>query len=147
MISDQAGEIVKHTLQDTLTAKGTDLVTVPRGEHHLTGKVESDIQSLDNAVKTSMFDANLPAGSWEIVGQHIALMQDCIRPCPYDADISCFEAANGEIPDLDLFPRVGCLAVQNLDDKKARKDFKLSSANRCGINSIFELKSSAPWRI
>ena len=133
LISDKAGEIVKKTLKHTLTARQVNVQHVPRGEHHLNGSIEADIGSLDNLVKTSMMEANLPAAAWECVGQHIAMLQDCIRPCPSNEDISCHEAATGEIPDIDLFPPVGCLACQNLADKKVRSDFKLSPANRCGV--------------
>ena len=89
LISDKAGEIVKKTLKNTLTARQVDIQHVPRGEHHLNGSIEADIQSLDNLVKTTMLDANLPAAAWECVGQHITLLQDCIRPCPTNEDVSC----------------------------------------------------------
>ena len=133
LVSDRAGEILKHTLRNTLAARGVNVITVPRGEHHLTGVIEADVGHLDNAVKTTMFDANLPPAAWEAVGEHMSMLQDCIRPSPLDGTVSCFEAAYGEIPDLDLIPPPGCLAVQNLADKKVRHDFKLSPANRCGI--------------
>ena len=133
LVSDRAGEILKHTLRNTLAARGVDVVTVPRGEHHLTGFIEADVGHLDNAVKTVMVDANLPPAAWEAVGEHMSMLQDCVRPSPLDGTVSCFEAAFGEIPDLDLIPPPGCLAVQNLADKKTRHDFKLSPANRCGV--------------
>ena len=130
--SDQGGEMIKKYLKGTLLANGTHVETVPRGEHHLIGSIEVEIGNLDAIVRATMADVNVPSDLWDIVGEYLLMVDDCIRPVPENEALSRHEAYTGEIPNLNLLPPVGCFAIRNLD-KIDRNDFKLSPQNECGI--------------
>ena len=132
LVSDAAGEVIKKTLKSWLLAKGTVIETIPRSEHHFTGSIEIEIRHLSNSVKCTMAHRNIPVDLWHIVGEYLTLVNSCIRSSPLDKQISCHEAATSELPDLDMLPPVGCMAIRNLD-KIDRSDFKLSPANEAAV--------------
>ena len=132
LVSDAAGEVIKKTLKSWLLAKGTVIETIPRSEHHFTGSIEIEIRHLSNSVKCTMAHRNIPADLWHIVGEYLTLVTSCTRASPLNKQISCHEAATSELPDLDMLPPVGCMAIRNLD-KIDRSDFKLSPANEAAV--------------
>ena len=107
--------MIQKYLKGTLLANGTHVETVPRGEHHLIGSIEVEIGNLDAIVRATMADVNVPSDLWDIVGEYLLMVDDCIRPVPENEALSRHEAYTGEIPNLNLLPPVGCFAIRNLD--------------------------------
>ena len=106
-------------------------IPVLKGEHFSIGVVEKAIQDTDNAIKTTLFDANLPRKYWDIVGEHCNLILQMSSPSRSDPNITIFEACYQRTPNLDVIPRVGCFAVR-VEPPKQQQDTKLDPRNRTG---------------
>jgi hypothetical protein len=74
LYSDSGGELTSVELEFFFISKGTRHIPVPKGEHFAIGVVEKAIQDTDNAIKTTLFDANLPRKYWDVVGEHCNLI-------------------------------------------------------------------------
>jgi hypothetical protein len=59
-----------------------------------------------------MADANIPPMCWDIVVQHVALLNACTSPAVCDPSITIFEADKGVVPDLAVFPPPGCFCLR-----------------------------------
>ena len=118
-------------LEFFFVSKGTRHISVPKGEHFSIGTVEKAIQDTDNAIKTTLFDANLPRKYWDVVGEHCNLILQMTSPSRADPNITIFEACYQKTPNLDVIPRVGCFAVR-VEPPKLQQDTKLDPRNRSG---------------
>ncbi len=69
---------------------------------------------------------------WDIVVQHVALLNTCTSPAVCDPSITIFESDKGVVPDLVVFPPPGyfCLRYR---EKIERVDLKLDSQNEAGV--------------
>ena len=131
LYSDLGGELTSVELEFFFVSKGTRHISVPKGEHFSIGTVEKAIQDTDNAIKTTLFDANLPRKYWDVVGEHCNLILQMTSPSRADPNITIFEACYQKTPNLDVIPRVGCFAVR-VEPPKLQQDTKLDPRNRSG---------------
>ena len=130
--SDKAGEIEGTEFGKLLIARGVELITVPKGEHSSNGLAEKAIQDIDSTVRALLLDSGLPKYCWDILAQHAAFLNQMTSPSLLDSSMTIFESVTGVVPDLDMIPIVGCLAVR-LEEKSYRKDLKLDMKNQPGV--------------
>jgi hypothetical protein len=76
-----------------LLAKGCQQICLPKGEHYSLGVSEKAIG--DRNTRAVMADATIPPLYWDIVVQHVALLNACTSPSICDPSISIFEADKG----------------------------------------------------
>jgi hypothetical protein len=83
-----------------------------KSEHHSLGVPEKVIGDLDRNTRAVMADANIPPMYWDIVVQHVALLNACTSPAVCDPSITIFEADTGVVLDLAVFPPPGCFCLR-----------------------------------
>ncbi len=81
-----------------LLAKSCQHICLPKGEH--CSLPEKAIGDLDRNTRAVMADANIPSPpqSWDIVVEHVALLNACTSPSICDPSITIFEADTGVVP-------------------------------------------------
>ena len=132
LISDKAGEINSKKFDSLLLAKGCQHICLPKGEHYSLGVPEKAIGDLDRNTRAVMADANIPPIYWDVVVQHVALLNACTSPSICDPSITIFEADTGVVPDLAVFPPPGCFCIR-YREKIERADVKLDAQNEPGV--------------
>jgi len=132
LISDKAGEINSKKFDSLLLAKGCQHICLPKGEHYSLGVPEKAIGDLDRNTRAVMADANIPPIYWDVVVQHVALLNACTSPSICDPSITIFEADTGVVPDLAVFPPSGCFCLR-YREKIERADVKLDAQNEPGV--------------
>jgi hypothetical protein len=95
-----------------LLAKGCQHICLPKSKHHSLGVPEKVIGDLDRNTRAVMADVNIPPMYWDIVVQHVALLNACTSPAVCDPSITIFEADKGVVPDLAVFPPPGCFCLR-----------------------------------
>ena len=110
LISDKACEI---NFDSLLLAKGCQHICLPKSKHHSLGVPEKVIGDLDRNTRAVMADANIPPMYWDIVVQHVALLNACTSPAVCDPSITIFDADTGVVPDLTVFPPSGCFCLRH----------------------------------
>jgi hypothetical protein len=108
----------------------------------LMGQPKKAIQDVNNAIKSYIADSSVPSKYWDIIGQHVCLINAMVCPSPSNPDITIFEAETNSIPHLHTVPPVGCFCCR-LQQKTDRVDPPLDPANQCGVILGFET-SEAP---
>jgi hypothetical protein len=103
-----------------------------KSEHHSLGVPEKVIDDLDRNTRAVMSDANIPPMYWDIVVQHVALLNACTSPAICDPSITIFESDTGVVPDLAVFPPPGCFCIR-YREKIERADVKLDAQNEPGV--------------
>lgn len=63
-------------------------------------------------LRAYLVDSHIPLAYWDYVVEHASLVHCMSTICPNDSTKTIFEAETGVIPNLDLLPRLGCLAVR-----------------------------------
>jgi len=111
LISDKACEI---NTKVRFIAAGKRLSThlSSKSKHHSLGVPEKVIGDLDRNTRAVMADVNIPPMCWDIVVQHVALLNACTSPAVCDPSITIFEADKGVVPDLAVFPPPGCFCLR-----------------------------------
>ena len=71
-----------------LLAKGCQHICLPKSKHHSLGVPEKVIGDLDRNTRVVMADANIPPMCWDIVVQHVALLNACTSPAVCDPSIT-----------------------------------------------------------
>jgi hypothetical protein len=79
-----------------------------------------------------MADANIPPMYWDIVVQHVELLNVCTSPSIYDPPITIFEADTGVVPDFAVYSPPGCFCIRYREEIE-RADVKLDAQNEPGV--------------
>ena len=83
-------------------------------------------------LRVYLVDSHIPLAYWDYVVEHASLVHCMSTICPNDPSKTIFEAETNVVPNLDLLPRLGCMAVRPMS-KSDRGDLKLGLLNEPGV--------------
>jgi hypothetical protein len=95
-------------------SKDCQHICLQKGEHYTLGVPENPTGDLDRNTRVVMTD-NITPMYWDIVVQHVTLLNDCTSPAIWDPSITIFEADTGVVPDLVVFPPPGFFCIHYLE--------------------------------
>jgi hypothetical protein len=104
---------------------------VPKGEHHAIGMAESAVSELDKMTRAMIHEANLPFNVWDVVVEHMTLVDSMTTYSTNDSSKTIFESIYAVKPSFDSLPPVGCFGVRLECEKQS--SFKLGSKNTSGV--------------
>jgi hypothetical protein len=88
-------------------AKGCNHIKVSKDEHHAIGKTESDVSELDKMTRDTIHEANLPFNVWNIVVEHMTLVDSMTTYDTNEISQTIFERVYSVKPSIDIMPPVG----------------------------------------
>ena len=129
---DKEGAWRHSGLQKLLLVKGSEMIKIPKNEHPSNGPAEVSVKELSKMLRAYLVDSHIPLAYWDYVVEHASLVHCMSTICPNDPSKTIFEAETGVTPNLDLLPRLGCMAVRPMS-KSDRGDLKLGLLNEPGV--------------
>ena len=107
LYSDSAGEFKSQVLKNMFLTKGCNHIKVSKDDHHAIGKAESAVPELDKMTRVTIHDANLPFNVWDLVVEHMTLVDSMTTYATNDSSQTIFEIVYCVKPSFDNIPPVG----------------------------------------
>jgi hypothetical protein len=129
---DKEGAWYHAGLEKLVLMKGSELIKSPKNEHPSNGPAEVSVKEISKMLRVYLVDSHIPLAYWDYVVEHASLVHCMSTICPNDPSKTIFEAETNVVPNLDLLPRLGCMAVRPMS-KSDRGDLKLGLLNEPGV--------------